>query len=80
MPIITKMEAAHRQLGVAIRLWFEDGDQIAIHSLAAAAHQIIHDLNRRKKGPALLFDTDLLPKEHRQTFVSALKSASEFNP
>ena len=78
MPIITKMEAAHRQLCVAIRLWLEDGDQIAIHSLAAAAHQIIHDLNRRKKGPALLFDTNLIPKEHRQPFVTALKSASWF--
>jgi hypothetical protein len=78
MPIITKMEAAHRQLCVAIRLWFEDGDEIAIHSLAAAAHQIIHDLNRRKKGPALLFDTDLIPKERRQPFVTAIKSASWF--
>jgi hypothetical protein len=78
MPIITKMEAAHRQLRVAIKLWFEDGDQVAIHSLAAAAHQIIHDLNRKKRGPALLFDTDLIPKEQRQAFVTALKSASWF--
>ena len=78
MAIITKMDAAHRQLCVAIQLWFEDGDEVAIHSLAAAAHQIIHDLNRRKKGPALLFDSELIPKEHRQAFVTAMKSASWF--
>jgi hypothetical protein len=78
MAIVTKVEVAHRQLRVAIRLWSEDGDQVAIHSLAASAHQIVHDLNRRNKGPALLFDSDHVPKERRQEFVRSIKSASWF--
>ena len=38
--IITKLEAAHRQLTTAIRLYFDDDDLAAIHTLACAAREI----------------------------------------
>ena len=47
---ITKLDAARRQLWVAISLWFQDGDEVAIHTLACAAHQIIHDINQHRGG------------------------------
>ena len=40
MAIITKLEAAHRQLATAIRLYFDDDDLAAIHTLACAAREI----------------------------------------
>ena len=42
--IVTKLQAAERQLWVAIRLFFEGRDAIAVHTLAAAAHSVPVDL------------------------------------
>ncbi|MGZ4990187.1 MAG: hypothetical protein ACXV8S_05435 [Methylobacter sp.] len=75
---VTKIEAAHRQLRSAIELWFADGDPISIHTLAAASHQVIHDLNKRNKGPDLLLDTKFIKSEHRKKFVDDIKHASNF--
>lgn len=41
---ISKLEAATRQLDVAIRLLFDRGDPIAVHTLVGAASAIISDL------------------------------------
>lgn len=40
MVIITKLEAAHRQLTTAIRMYFADDDVAAIHTLVCAAREI----------------------------------------
>jgi hypothetical protein len=74
--MITKLEAARRQLRSAIGLWFSDADFVTIHTLAAAAYQIIHDLNRRNKGPRLLIDTKLVKDEYKTEFVNEIKSNS----
>jgi hypothetical protein len=63
---ITKLDAARRQLGIAISLWFQDGDEVAIHTLACAAHQIIHDINRHRGGRDLLFDSLVFRDEYRR--------------
>lgn len=75
---VTKLDAARRQLQTAIQLWFEDGDVISVHTLSAAAHGIIHDLNRAKKGPPLLFDSPTFDKKFKQQAVSILKSFENF--
>jgi len=75
---VTKIEAARRQLRTAIELWFSDDDPISIHTLAAAAHQIIHDLNRRNKGPDMMLDTKLVKDEFRKEFASEMKNAANF--
>jgi hypothetical protein len=54
--LVTKLEAAARQLNTAITLYFEEGDAVPAHTLACAAHQVIHDINRHRNGPELLFD------------------------
>lgn len=45
---VTKLDAAKRQLKTAIRMFFEDGDTVSIHTLAAAAHEILRDLHRAR--------------------------------
>jgi hypothetical protein len=40
MVIITKLEAAHRQLVTAIRMYFEDDDIAAIHTLTCTAREL----------------------------------------
>jgi hypothetical protein len=54
--VVTKIETAVRQLDTAITLYFEEGDPVSVHTLACAAHQVIHDINRHNDGPELLFD------------------------
>jgi hypothetical protein len=46
---IYKIEAARRQLDSAIELWFLDKDEVSVHTLAAAAYQLVHDLKRNIK-------------------------------
>ena len=41
---VSKLEAAKRQLNVAVRLMFEGGDPVAVHTLVGAASVIISDL------------------------------------
>lgn len=40
MITVTKIDAAHRQLCTAIRMFFDDSDAVAIHTLACAAREI----------------------------------------
>jgi hypothetical protein len=75
---ITKLEAARRQLRVAISLWFQNGDEIAIHTLACAAHQIIHDINQKRGGRGLIFDSHILKDEYRKQAVKHLKRDMNF--
>jgi hypothetical protein len=41
---LTKLEAARRQLRVAIQMLFDNGDPVAVHTLVGAASVIISDL------------------------------------
>lgn len=44
MPLISKREAARRQLDAAIRLHFADDDPVVVHSLASSAANLYSDL------------------------------------
>jgi hypothetical protein len=76
--VVTKIDAARRQLRTAIELWAIDGDPVSIHSLAYAAHQIIHDLNRVEKGPHLFLDMPGIKEEKRREFVTMVKRDANF--
>ncbi len=54
--IITKLDAAKRQLETAIRLYFRDEDPVSIHTLACAAYNVIRDVNREQGGCLLIKD------------------------
>jgi hypothetical protein len=76
---ISKIEAARRQLDCAIKLWFMDGDEVSIHTLTVAAHQIIHDIKENSGvSVELLFDTALVKDEKRKNWIKLLKKSSNF--
>ena len=75
---VTKIEAARRQLKTAIEFWFYDGDPISIHTLAAASHQIVHDLNEKNGGPGLMLNNALIKDEYKDEFAANIKHASNF--
>jgi hypothetical protein len=77
---ITKLAAAQRQLRTAARLFFEAGDEVSIHTLAAAARQLLYDLLRaaRKKSPMQeSFDLVIKP-EGKKIFLQAMARAENF--
>jgi hypothetical protein len=76
--VITKLDAAKRQLRAAITLWFTDGDPVAIHTLAAAAHEIVHTLFRRKGLSGLMFDSPFIGDEFRSEFSREVKRIATF--
>jgi methylphosphotriester-DNA--protein-cysteine methyltransferase len=55
---ITKLAAAERQLRAAIRLFFVREDGLAVHTVAAAAYQLLADL-KAKRGMSEAADTHL---------------------
>lgn len=43
---VSKLAAAHRQLREAMRMFFENRDELATHTVAAAAYGLIADLKK----------------------------------
>jgi hypothetical protein len=47
---VSKLDAATRQLNVAIVLYFQDADPLGVHTVAGAAHGLLEDLIARRGG------------------------------
>ena len=45
---ITKIAAAKRQLDAAIRMFFAGEDELAVHTIAAAAFRVLRDLHKKR--------------------------------
>lgn len=52
---VSKLDAAKRQMEVAIRLYFNNDDPVAIHTLTGAVYNLLRDINKSQKGPRLFF-------------------------
>jgi hypothetical protein len=76
---ITKFDAAKRQLETAIRLWFYSGDPVSIHTLVAAAHQVLHDLNKKHGGRPSMRDAKAYIKPAAQErYFKTITEAENF--
>lgn len=80
MSALGKIEAAERHLKEAIRLFFEERDPVAIHTLAAAAHGILRDLARGRKLEhlSMIYDNPLVPEEEKSKWVKAVSAPRNF--
>jgi hypothetical protein len=78
--VITKLDAAQRQLRTAIALWFNGGDDVSIHALAFAAYEVMHALSKRHNPYRrdLLFDTFYVKDDYRSEFNIQLKKSASF--
>jgi hypothetical protein len=72
---VTKLDAALRQLHTAIELLFNNGDFIAVHTLASAAAVILHDIAGHRK---VFRPIDLIRKEWQGRFISAIREPQNF--
>jgi len=77
---VNKIDVARRQLDAAIRMTFGGEDPIAVHSVAAAGHQIIRDICKSRgdiDGYHRLTDW-LSPGQQKQFWQAINRSANFF--
>lgn len=53
---LTKLEAARRQLETSVKLFFDHGDEVSIHTLVAAGYAIVRDINKHRGGDSMIKD------------------------
>ncbi len=75
---IGKLEAARRQLEEAIRMLFEGRDSLAIHTLTAAAHQVLADLGQGQGFGGYVRNKDLIKEGQWAEWKGVIKEAENF--
>jgi hypothetical protein len=75
---VSKTDAAKRQLETAIRLWFHSGEPVSIHTLAAAAHQILHDIGVKRGVATILRNPQNIRPEYRKEFREIVSRYENF--
>jgi hypothetical protein len=77
---ITKLDAAERRLRAAIRMFFERRDMVAIHTLAAAALQVLDDLARKRGNIKRMYGQlhKRLQPEQKKEFLRRMREAQGF--
>jgi hypothetical protein len=75
---LTKLEAAKRQLRVAIRLFFKRKDLVAVHALAAAAQGILGDLGKHKGVKGIFARSERIRPEYREEVIKSFKEVQNF--
>ncbi len=79
--VISKLDAARRQLETAIRLYFQNGDPVSIHTLTAAAYNVIRDINDKRGGDPMLAKQQLIDRvkpEFRKMIWDKINEAENF--
>lgn len=79
---ISKMDAARRQLDVAIELYFRSFDSVAIHTLAAASRNMLADLCEHKgRRPDILLEAmleEFIREDRRNEIRVKFREAENF--
>jgi|SRR6267378_1402366 hypothetical protein len=77
---ISKLDAARRQLVTAIRLYFANADSVSTHTLAAAAFEILGDLDAHGPNTGTLFDhaERYIKPEYVDVFYKKLRKPQNF--
>ena len=78
--IISKLDAARRQLRTAITLWFAEDDPVSIHTLVGAAYEIIHAVSKQRNPGRrdLLLDSLIIKDEYRREWAISVKQPANF--
>jgi len=77
---ISKLDAAKRQLEMAIRLFLGNEDIVSIHTLTAAAHEVLRNLCSKQGKGSFLKDTGLrmIKPEKISEFLKMMNEPENF--
>src|SRR2546426_4220895 len=79
--LVTKLQAVRRQLETALRLYAEDGDAVAIHTLTAAAYDVLRHVSASRGGSPMWLKDSLvqtLKPEYQRLMIENLNRAQNF--
>ena len=76
--VVTKLQAAERQLRVAIRLFFEDRDLVAVHTLASAAQELLLGIGKRRGVGRIFKNSQLIRPNKRDEMAKLFSEAQNF--
>ena len=75
---VSKLDAAKRQLDIAINLFFKNSDPISIHTLTAAAYEILAVIAKHENIQTIIKNNPLIKKEHQKEYHDCLVKAQNF--
>lgn len=75
---LNKFDVAERQLNQAIKLFFDDGDAVSIHTLAEASCQILYDLRYKYPVHSFLKDADFIRDEYKKYWLNIIHKPRNF--
>jgi len=79
--VLSKVDAAERQLRTAIWLWFHDFDPVPIHALAAASVKVLWRLHEKHHtGHRMMFEQiiDLVRPEYRKAWIEHANATENY--
>lgn len=75
--VVTKYDAAKRQLETAVLLYFNEMDPVSTHTLAAASYNILRDINAKKGGNPMMLKDDAAKFVRTELVVEFKKKMNE---
>ena len=77
---VSKLDAARRQLDMAIKLYMTEKDDVSIHTLAYASHSILSDVSAKKGIDGYLFGhlKGVVKPEGEKELFAKLNEAANF--
>jgi hypothetical protein len=75
---VDKVEVARRQIKAAVRLFFENGDPVAVHTLVAPAHQILVSIGEKKGIHGALKNAKALQGPDAKQYLARINFAFNF--
>jgi len=76
---LTKLDVAEREIVAAVQLFFDGGDQIAVHVLAAAAREITSTLCEKRGIKSFLDDVkDQFPEQPKRDLYKMMTRHANF--
>lgn len=76
---VSKLDAALRQLETAVTLYFHASDPISIHTLTAAAYNVLRDIKKHRAADFQMFkDADMVYPEKHGEYLKMLNESENF--
>lgn len=76
--VLSKIDVASRQLNTAIRMLFFDEDVVSLHTIAAAAHEVLRNLASHDGVAKSVKDSPLIANSERANFLRAVNRPQNF--
>ncbi len=75
---IDKLDVARRQIKAAVRLYFREDDPVVIHTVVAAAHQVLFDIGKGEGVTGAIKNSNKLKPEEIQGYIRSINYPFNF--